>query len=1131
IAVLRGTDPRFGEQQDRPAQGIVLAAPLDSLSEVPVLSPGARDAGNCAALLQAAEYLKNHRPKRDVVLCFFDAQAQNHMGARAFYGALYRIKGNRQLAPLGSLEDRLERFEKEQRHLQYLSDILDKLAPLCELYNSWAKLDTGRNDLLEEKSDLEKHMKKLSDEVEELEKESPGKADRLAELARPLALTERRLKELPGEIAALDEQMADCERRIDAPEMASRKLFSDNMRNMPRHSLATYFLRTEATGFDSQVLEKLSPMRIQFRRLKNDLKEARKEKHKLEHDGKDLSEVEQTIWNLQSRIDSMTDEVDVLVKRDLSWNGAIRDIYKGRITAESRGRFALLVQEAKKVIARRGGELDQWVKQTNQSRTIRDALGEQRDNIVLHVSLNLGDARDKWTFVHGDDTVPFNIKTQDLAGNYKAIFHAMREVWKSNPGKFGNFDDRAISGTYESRTRLFAPGMFVDSGAIPRILALYNVAVMTSMDRLPRQGQPADTLAALDTQTFYRQLKTTLPFLKLLADHPGLNVAPKIRSEARFDESSWSGDKSIGPSVKQAGAGSAMADKPVRDAIVAVIRKPIEGPWNGGTFEFVPPGFCFPILTKTDTHGIFEIGPYCADKTQDYYNKPVLFAALFDRTPIGTGEIAESYSTRGIITSVTNAETLETTLEANLEKAAVNLFKARVKTLVGYEFERGALLSTAMRAGSTSKFHPRRHLLCEIENVSTLYAPYISKGIKLFNKAGLVALNNAPTKDEYEGKGISLEDQFQHPATTSLNAHDLGVLNSYRLEILRDSRIKQESLEILNGEAQDLQKDAKAQRIAGEGEVALSTSLSRYIGDQGASAALSRRAYIPLVTVMNDLITAVVLLLLLAMPFAYSLERLLIGTPHIFRQIAWFALFFALTFGVLYFVNPAFKIAATPMIIFLAFAIILLSSLVIFIMVRKLQTEIKKIQGLAATVHSADVSRLSTMMAAVQMGISTMRRRPIRTLLTGVTVLLLTFTILTFASFGSSWGIRKKYEGPMVGSPARIIVRHQLWGPMGKGIFETLRGHLSDRAKVVPRYWISSTAKQAEEQTETELLLSTNDLERITPLAAAVGLDLRDVQMQPHFEELFFEKGGDGDTKRPLADMEMLESNGIILTT
>ena len=98
-------------------------------------------------------------------------------------------------------------------------------------------------------------------------------------------------------------------------------------------------------------------------------------------------------------------------------------------------------------------------------------------------------------------------------------------------------------------------------------------------------------------------------------------------------------------------------------------------------------------------------------------------------------------------------------------------------------------------------------------------------------------------------------------------------------------------------------------------------------------------------------------------------------------------------------------------------------------------------------------------MAAVAMGISTMRRRPVRTLLTAITVVLLTFTILTFASFGTSWGVRQTYEGPMSGSPPRILVRNQLWRPILPGLFDTLRGALREEASAVPRYWIAPTAE------------------------------------------------------------------------
>ena len=156
------------------------------------------------------------------------------------------------------------------------------------------------------------------------------------------------------------------------------------------------------------------------------------------------------------------------------------------------------------------------------------------------------------------------------------------------------------------------------------------------------------------------------------------------------------------------------------------------------------------------------------------------------------------------------------------------------------------------------------------------------------------------------------------------------------------------------------------------------------------------------------------------------------------------------------------------------------------------------------------------------MGISTMRRRPLRTLLTAVTVVLLTFTILSFASFGSSWGIWKTYEMPMSSLPSRIMVRHQLWGAIGEGICDTLRGHLAGKAVVVPRYWVSPTAGEAQaamdERRSTDLIVSTSDVEQFVSVAAAIGMDLGDVQRQGDLKKLF-----DGRT-------DLLDSDGVFLT-
>lgn len=192
------------------------------------------------------------------------------------------------------------------------------------------------------------------------------------------------------------------------------------------------------------------------------------------------------------------------------------------------------------------------------------------------------------------------------------------------------------------------------------------------------------------------------------------------------------------------------------------------------------------------------------------------------------------------------------------------------------------------------------------------------------------------------------------------------------------------------------------------------------------SVQLSHRLYEPLREAMNDLVRSIVLLLLLAVPFSFAMERLLFCATSVYRRLTGFAAVFLTTFGLLYLMHPGFSVATTPLFIFLAFTIIVLSSLVIIILVRKFETELKVLQGQSDQAHSLEVSRVGTLLAAVGMGMSTMRRRSVRTILTAVTVVMLAFTILAFASFGSRLGVRATYEGPPAPAEAPGLLVRQL---------------------------------------------------------------------------------------------------------
>jgi hypothetical protein len=1048
IGLIRGTDAVFTDPSGKPAlgglrQAMVLSAPLDSLSEVPDISPGARLAANAAGLLALAEQLRADPPRRDVILCFFDGEARNLAGARAFFGELYRGKTPGDAA--GTLADRLDMLGRER---QYVSNIRDVLARREGVFDAEAR--------------------KLSDwssAVDAMRAEAKGRSGQISEVMQRLRMRRR------DDQSLLKTLQTDPARVLDdlSPELV--KLLPAGQ--APTAETVTAAVRTRLDRANEELGDLKTPAELT---------------------GAELSAQSALRGQLERSLRNREVPADPAIRRE----------------------FLALLEDMDGLYDRRLDEIDRLAGYARTGVTLDAVMGPGACQIVLHVPLNLGDQSPRWTFIHGEDSCQL-FGSQDTTAMYTKVFQAIREVAKAAAASEGRradealgFESRAVSGAAVQDPRIFAPGLFYHAGGVSGMFGISNLAVMTPLDRRVRDGQPCDTVDRLDGQTMLSALRRIGPFLRTLADSPSMSVAGQVTPVALYNQYRFDSNRKYGgASALTIGASGAMDPAPARGAMVAVWRRGARV-WDGAKVEATPPGFQPCFVSQVDANGKYELPPF----NRNYHAASVVVAAMFEP--------------RGLIDRISNSDT--TFVSGSVTQLNTVLFRCHGVSLAGLGFDRGSVQTQALKAASTAALNADRSLVIENGNLLTVYAWEGTDKIKLVNPAGIVALNNEDPALRMVGKGLYVQP-FEHWPTAERTAADLYNLNADRLETLKVNRIREISLENLAVEAKELRQKAAA---LPEADVAGRT------GCLGVSAAFSRAAYNPLLAVLNDLVVAVVILLLLTIPFAYAIERLLVGTPHIYRQIAWFAVLFLITFGVLYMVNPAFRIAATPVVIFLAFTIILLSSLVIVIMLRKLQSEVRRMQGLGATVHSSDVSRLGTMMAAVHMGISTMRRRPIRTLLTAVTVVLLTFTILTFASFSSSWGTRRTYVGPSMGEP-RLLVRHPLWSRLNESSMDVLAEFLKTQGTLVPRYWVAPTAEDvktaaAAGRSPRELLVAPADPpsplgatagEGASPgtraevggavaLAAMIGLDTRDLADLP--EGLL-----QGDAKA-LAD------NGVFLT-
>src|SRR4029078_6231336 len=189
------------------------------------------------------------------------------------------------------------------------------------------------------------------------------------------------------------------------------------------------------------------------------------------------------------------------------------------------------------------------------------------------------------------------------------------------------------------------------------------------------------------------------------------------------------------------------------------------------------------------------------------------------------------------------------------------------------------------------------------------------------------------------------------------------------------------------------------------------------------------------------------------------MERLLIASPNIYKQIAGGAGIFLLMTIALWSFHPAFKISSSPLIIVLAFAIIFMSAVVIMVVYGKFDTEIKQI---ASGRGSADISftRAGVLASAVLLGIANMRKRKFRTALTSITVVLITFAVLCFTSATRYLDTTALPTGEASTYPG-IMLRQRGYRPLPEVIVQNLASLVAGRT-IVQRWWNPNPADPRE---------------------------------------------------------------------
>ncbi len=161
---------------------------------------------------------------------------------------------------------------------------------------------------------------------------------------------------------------------------------------------------------------------------------------------------------------------------------------------------------------------------------------------------------------------------------------------------------------------------------------------------------------------------------------------------------------------------------------------------------------------------------------------------------------------------------------------------------------------------------------------------------------------------------------------------------------------------------------------------------------------------------------------------------------------------------ILQFVHPAFKLSSSPYIIFLGFVIFALGAVVTVIVVGRFNDELKKMKQAQSGMHEADVGRIQATAAAISLGINNLRKRPLRTTLTAVTIAILTFSVLSFTSVVTSlqfYKINRSNEPAYDG----MLIRDRNWMGLQPSVLDYVATAFHDKALITPRSWLMAQVR------------------------------------------------------------------------
>jgi len=481
---------------------------------------------------------------------------------------------------------------------------------------------------------------------------------------------------------------------------------------------------------------------------------------------------------------------------------------------------------------------------------------------------------------------------------------------------------------------------------------------------------------------------------------------------------------------------------------------------------------CF--YSMVDSSGLFFVKGV-ADKKQ-VFDKLIIEGYRFD--PL-TGSIVMAIDKRQ-----TGKSSYRLKIRRRYMETDIVMFSCRYTTLLGLLEPRTFNYMTKIRViDGRSDTLPRQYWYSRIDTRSSVITSVFLEPearMKIILSDNILRkkmiLSNA--KDfKPEGIGYKIDSQpFIHFAGLTA-AKDMWALLEPRISHLEKHGIKDENIKTLFHEGKNALKDATDALIA--------KKHTTFFGETGKSWALASRVYNHIEKTQKDVLTGVLFYIAMFVPFAFFMECFLFSYTNIHKKIIAFSGILIILVTIVYNIHPAFKLAYSPFVIILAFFIILLSSIVTIIIFSRFEDEMLRIQKRAVLVWSDEASPIKTFAAAFFIGANNLKRRPLRTCLTCITLIILTFTIMSFTSvktMQSNMRLLFGKDAPYHG----VLLKQINWKSLPRQSLTKLEDTFGSNCIIAPRAWLGTCEKTGNS------IIPVKCNEKVFEAKGALGLSSRE---------------------------------------